>query len=183
MSECEYASTDIPARYLQEKLDGAEAESFEAHYFACERCWSELEIGMAIRPPKPARATSRRRPLRVPLAIAAGLVLVTISALMFIDRPVPDQAPVYRGGAANTISITTGVEGKRRVLRWNTIPNASAYTVILFDSDGTELQRSATRATVFTLERGGRVFARVEAIDSDGETIATSSLQPVDATK
>ena len=43
MSECEYASTDTPARYRQKKLDGAEAESFEAHYFACDACWIELE--------------------------------------------------------------------------------------------------------------------------------------------
>jgi hypothetical protein len=183
MSDCEYAATDIPARYLRETLDPAAAESFETHYFACDRCWSELETGVAVRGSRPVRAPARRRSFRIPLTIAATAILVVISAWVVVDRRTADQPTVFRGGSAPAISISITARGEDRFLLWNKIANATSYTVILFKPDGTELHRVATTNPNISLKRPGRIFVRVEAADANGETIATSSLQPVDATE
>ena len=176
MEECQYIDSDIPERYLKGDLDAAAGESFEEHYFACDRCWTELQIGMAVRDRKmPART------LPVVLSIAATLVIV-VSAVIFVART-PEEPPTYRGTPTSRISISTAVQANGIGVRWNAIASASWYVVTVFAADGTELQRMRTTAPALVVPPDGKRFVRIEAFDSAGEKIATSSLQPLEATK
>jgi anti-sigma factor RsiW len=41
--------SDLDVRYVAGTLAPAEAEAFEEHFFACERCWSLVQQGLALR--------------------------------------------------------------------------------------------------------------------------------------
>ncbi|HSE62558.1 MAG TPA: zf-HC2 domain-containing protein, partial [Thermoanaerobaculia bacterium] len=40
---------DLVSRYIGRKLSPEEAETFEEHYFGCERCWGEVKAGAELR--------------------------------------------------------------------------------------------------------------------------------------
>jgi TolA-binding protein len=88
--------------YLAGTLPADEAEAFEAHYFGCDQCWRELQQGLEIRAAMSSKtdssapvipfvaAPAARRPLWrwVPIAAAAGLVLVAGLTMWFRGRSV-----------------------------------------------------------------------------------------------
>ncbi len=75
---------EIAENYLLGRLDEAEREAFERHYFECARCYSELE---ALRAVKDVLARHPRRPAlpnnRQWLALAAALFLVVSAVVVW----------------------------------------------------------------------------------------------------
>ena len=43
------AESDLVAAYLSWKLSEEERTAFEQHFFACESCWHEVELGTELR--------------------------------------------------------------------------------------------------------------------------------------
>jgi CHAT domain-containing protein len=75
---------DLVSRYVGRKLSPEEAEAFEEHYFACDRCWAEVqqgtEVRAALREEKVSAGAVRVRPRRISpvwgaLAVAAAVAL------------------------------------------------------------------------------------------------------------
>ncbi|MFW6039575.1 MAG: tetratricopeptide repeat protein, partial [Gemmatimonadota bacterium] len=110
----------VVERYLADRMSGAEAEAFEAHYLTCARCQEALRLGAAVRDAftsepaaGPSRAATRRsgrrdvgqRMIRFGVGVAAALAAATAAVLWLgadssdaitrLGRV--DQAPVYLG--------------------------------------------------------------------------------------
>src|SRR5687768_12760419 len=103
---------DLDARYLAGTLSDEEAEAFEEHYFACDRCWSNVQLGRDIRAasdrrtaPAPALEVQHGGPVRtravsrsrwMPVAIAAAMALVAVGLWQRTDGlpPIADSDPL-----------------------------------------------------------------------------------------
>lgn len=75
---------DLVSRYIGRKLSPEEAETFEEHYFGCERCWGEVKAGAEVRASL-APASSIRSRWR-PFAIAAAIAFVAFGAALIVSR-------------------------------------------------------------------------------------------------
>jgi hypothetical protein len=182
MQDCEYAPTDAIPRYLTGKLEPAEAERFEEHSFACDRCWTEVEVATAIRA-RTSRAA--RRSALVPLSLAASVVILSLSAWLFMARrDVRDEQTTTRG-ASVPIHLSISQQDKMTTVRWKAVPNAASYAVSMFDADGTLLRHASSPTPAMTIPgpARGRTFVRVDALDASGHRIGTSSLQPFNASQ
>ena len=83
---------DLVSRYIGRKLSPEEAETFEEHYFGCERCWGEVKAGAEVRAAvQDVRATvpdSRGTVVKGPwrtlalLAVAAAVVIAAAGILV-----------------------------------------------------------------------------------------------------
>jgi CHAT domain-containing protein len=79
---------DLVGRYVAGKLPEEEAEAFEAHYFGCERCWSEVRAATEVRAAmeRPAGAPvvplAERREGRRPSAVFSGRALALAATLL-----------------------------------------------------------------------------------------------------
>ena len=76
---------DLVSRYIGRRLSPDEAETFEEHYFGCERCWAEVKAGAEVKaslaPPSPIARWRWQ-----PLAIAAAIALVAFGAGLIVSR-------------------------------------------------------------------------------------------------
>jgi tetratricopeptide (TPR) repeat protein len=94
---------DIIEKYLTGRLDGAEQEEFEVHYFGCSKCRERLEVsrllqeklweqGEKILPQmkKPSGARIRRRAWAIS---AAAVVLIVAAAALWWQFMGPGRAP------------------------------------------------------------------------------------------
>src|SRR3954468_24403768 len=70
---------DLAERYLLGRLDEAERDAFEQHYFECARCYSQVQALGAVRDALARRPARPGAGWRTWMAIAAALVL-TVSA-------------------------------------------------------------------------------------------------------
>ncbi len=78
---------DIAERYLLGQLDDADRDAFEAHYFECARCYSEVEALRAVRAAlaRPARRSSRATDW--PWLAAAAALVLGVSAILAWQSP------------------------------------------------------------------------------------------------
>ncbi|MGH9456969.1 MAG: hypothetical protein ACRD2J_04940 [Thermoanaerobaculia bacterium] len=169
-TSCEYRDTDVAARYVQGRLAEDEAERFEAHYFACEACWAEVQGGIALRaatsrPAAPARRSFVRRAFP---AAAAVVLVAAMGWLVLQDRVEPP--PAFRGA-----ETTWNLEAQRGdgavAVTWSAVPGAVSYRVRIHAPDGTPLDRmevTGTSARVPVTDFGSyrRVYVTVDAIDA-----------------
>jgi hypothetical protein len=89
--------------YVAETLTADEAEAFEAHYFGCDECWREVQLGVEIRAAVPANsavtegpvtATRPARQLQWRWFAAAASVVLAVAVWRFSGAPaVPGQVP------------------------------------------------------------------------------------------
>lgn len=97
--DCEYVQDhDLVKSYLGGGLSEKEAEAFEAHYFACDRCWEEVNTANQIRasaaPASSQRDTGVRvrypppvaRPQWRALALAAAVAVALLGGGLFYLR-------------------------------------------------------------------------------------------------
>ena len=193
---------DLVALYLAGKLPENETEVFEAHYFACERCWGDVQRAAEIRTafgkpvlvplPKPGRQDRAALPSARRwrwLAAAAALALATLGVWQLTRRAAPPAPePVLRGETAGSLplQIETG-PGQQITFRWPAHPDAQVYVVQVFRSDGVSVWRRETPQTTLFLDpatlparrRGISLLAKVEALDTMRQVVAKSELKPL----
>jgi tetratricopeptide (TPR) repeat protein len=101
----EVADNDVAEAYVAGRLDEAQTEAFEVHYFECDACLERLDACRALRRalsvrPAGGRASAPRRGVWVwsgALAAAAALVAVVVSVR-------PASAPPGSGGASSEVA-------------------------------------------------------------------------------
>ena len=193
---------DLVALYLAGNLPENEAEAFEAHYFACERCWEDVrragEIRAAMGKPVlvPLAALGRRARETAPsaqrwrlLAAAAVVALAALGVWQLTHRAAPPVAePVLRGGTAGSLSLQVEAgPGPRITLHWLAYPDAQVYVAQIFSSDGASVWKRETSQTTLFLDPatlrawqpGIPLLASVEALDAMRQVVAKSELKPV----
>jgi anti-sigma factor RsiW len=175
-SEVERDELDL--KYLRGELSPEQAEAFEAHYFACDRCWELVHAGAEIRAARPARG--RRRVLPWPLLAAAVLVGAVGIGLWRSQRPNP-PADSERAGSPGALLLGVSGDATTLTASWSPLAGAAGYRVRLFAPDGAVLSERETTDTSVSLSRGslpssGPFFWQVQALDRLGGELARSAL-------
>lgn len=190
---------DFVDRYVAGRLSDAEAEAFEAHYFACESCWAEVQTALEVRAALESREGAGTRPqhpgrpgLRW-IGWTAGLAAAAAAAFLFFNVG-SDGGPgdpgasedVFRG-AGTALNVETRAAEGTLVAEWATVPDADIYVARIYTEDGRllyEREVSTPRVEVETavlMEQGSFtvVYWRIEALDSLRQPVARSSLVPI----
>ncbi len=191
---------DVLERYVTDRLDAEDSERFEAHYFACDRCWGEvqaaLEVSAALSPGEQHNAPRAERqevPHRArarawwrwgpPLAAAAVLVVV-VGVLRMGEREPQTDAPAITRGVAASLSLTIVRSDDSIRVTWLAVEGAVRHRVRAFTNDGLVLFAEEPVATSFVTAASfadtlDQVFLQVEALDRVGAVLATSPLEQV----
>lgn len=207
MSEnnCPYGDESlVVADYLAGRLSAAQAEAFEAHSFACERCFGELRRATELRAAVQDRLstdahdhlpTARTRSVSwPPLAVAASFVLaigVWYAIPVINDAEVPLE-PVYRDGEDNTASgkgLRLLVEHSDNIvsLKWPEVQGADQYQVRVFTESGDPVFEQQTRATSIEISAASwedtnvpdKFYGQVIALDELRQVIVQSGFEPI----
>lgn len=198
---CEYAGReDAETRYLAGRLSPAEAEAFEAHYFACDECWRRVQRAIELRKafaaetkpqaahPAEDAATPRRagrRPSSVVWPIAAGVAFAAL--LLGVWRMTLDDGAVRRDvmrGPGESLPVSASTAADALTASWPAIAEADVYRVRLFTADGTLLAEREIREQAFTIRRGQlpqvqpgqMLYWSIEALDELRRPLARSPL-------
>lgn len=182
---------DIEARYLSGRLSEEEAEAFEAHYFACDRCFSLVQRGVDLRAaaalPVGTRAHRRARwwpslAAAAVLIVAAGLWRVRPGHVPSTAFPNVAESGVLRG-ASSMLGIHASASTSAVLVTWASREGASTYRVRLLGDDGSLLSERELTDTSARLalplhegERPGSVYVEVQALGPLRDVIAASSI-------
>ncbi|MDQ6893902.1 MAG: hypothetical protein M3167_14615 [Acidobacteriota bacterium] len=184
---CPYAgSADVVGRYLAGTLP--DSEVFEEHWFACDRCWSEVRRGMEVREVLSDRggrldaASSHSTWWKPLVGVAAALVLA--AGLWLASRPKTPEASAFRGSGSPAISLEVRRTASGLTLRWPAQQDADAYRVELFAPDGVLLSHQESRDLQASIDGSSLpatwqkqdFFARVQALDRLRQIVADSKL-------
>jgi hypothetical protein len=185
---------DLDARYAARELSDAEAESFEAHYFACERCWSMVQRAVeiravAVRTPaaRVGGTTSSTGPWRsVALAAAAAIVLVVGTWRIEAWRR-PDPAVLAMRSAEDSLHLLTQTRGSTLLASWARSAGASSYRARLYSTSGRVLHQrevtdttiAVTRASLPDVAPGAALYWEIEALDRTRRVVMRSGLRQV----
>lgn len=104
------------------------------------------------------------------LVTAAAAVVLVWAVMPNRDGTIDPETPQVRGGADDG---SWGAQVESRTLRWNAVPEASGYRVLVFGPDMTPLVETPLRPTPTAgvpESIRGPVFWQVEATLSSGET-------------
>ena len=183
---------DLVALYLGGRLPEAEAETFELHYFGCERCWGEVRGTAEIRAahglpvlaaPSEARR-DRERDIWTLLAAAAAVAVMVLGLRQLAERTeVSQPGSVFRSSREEPLSLTVRPSAPGQfVLQWNARPEAQVYVVQIFGPDGATVWERETSETSVTLEAGAlppikpgiSFVGTVEALDMTRQSVARS---------
>jgi hypothetical protein len=172
---------ELDLKYLRGRLSPEHAEAFEAHYFACDRCWALVHGGFEVRATRPARPRwlSRSWPM---LAAAVLVGAVGIGFWRLQQRPGAVLPDAERAGPSGAVRVEAGAEGSSLTARWSSIAGAAGYRVRLFTKDGAvaverelvDTSLSLTRDSVKTA--AGPLYWQVQALDRLGGELARSPL-------
>jgi Putative zinc-finger len=185
----------LDTRYLNGELPEDLAEAFEAHFFACERCWSLVHGGLAAAAAIPDAApasrgadlTSRpalRRRRLVPWATAAGIAAILLVYAGGVGRQRNAAVrDVVRGGHGG-FSAAVSRSADSATVQWSAQPGAAHYRITVFSAAGNAQVRTTTSRTrwgialdsVRRLAGAGRLWLQVDALDSLDQLIATTPL-------
>ncbi len=109
---------ELERRYVASLLTDDEADAFEAHYFACERCWAALQRAVELR---------------------AALDAEQVGRLAFVaDSSGP--APLTR----DAVVTSAAAPGRRRVARWWPVALGAAAALVIVASWPTIANHVAT---------------------------------------
>jgi len=184
--------------YLARRLSEAQAEEFEAHYFACDACFEQVELAASLygalrdtAQPQPATRFSPARPrprVWAWYAAAAAIACVTLSGVWLLRTPgnAAGESPVMRGDR-DGFEVTATRSGSDLVLEWPAVPGAEHYDVRISSVEGETLweQRTAGMRSSVALDElppGGdarELYARVEALDGLLQPLARSKVVAV----
>ena len=175
--------------YLVGRLSEAEANAFEEHYLGCDRCWELIKGGAGVRAAlHGGRATLASRPRRWwrPLAIAAGLGLVTFGTWRVVTPRNAAPPDVIRG-AGDSLAVQHSFSTGAWHTAWPADAAVAWYRVRLFAADGrllftrevtdTSLNISVTSLSV--ADRGAPLYLDVEGFDLMRRPVTRSPLLPL----
>ena len=173
---------DVARRYVARAMQAAEADSFEAHYFECDRCFDAVEQALELRASL-APTTERRRQSGWrrwgPLAAAASIGFVAIG-LWVTTGPGPDPIPTLRG-ERQALAVTVEAAPGSLTVSWPAVAGAETYAVELFTADGVlvherETAERSLRLSLEPHEAARELLIRVRALDPLREIKADSGL-------
>jgi len=203
------ADTDeghLEARYAAGALPDDEAEAFEAHFFACDRCWMLVQRAIEVRAVESraakgsvasAQTTAGIRPLGAPrrrdfgaarwLALAAGITLLAVGTWRVDAWRQPAPQTVAMRGPTDSLHVVTQTRGTTLIATWVRATEASSYRVRLYSASGTVLhQREVTDTTVSLAAAslpqtapGAAMFWEIQAMNRMRQVIARSGLREV----
>lgn len=196
---------DLAERYVANLLSDDEVSAFEAHYFACDRCWERVRTatevhaafadeaahragsGDIIAPPGDVRRSPRssRRLRWPPLAAAAVLGAVGLGLWGVIGRDSgPAEDPGAFRGDDDHIPLRIEAPPGSLTVAWPAIEDADSYRIRLFAADGSVvLERTVADTAVAVLEgavdeMAGPLYWNVEAFDVLRRRVAASRPMP-----
>lgn len=167
-------AADLEAAYLQQRLDDERQAAYEAHYFACERCWSRLRRATEVRAAFASRARARRVHWAV-WALPAAAVLTVLVLQPPRESESPTPVPALRG-TAELLAARATLTGDSVRVTWPAHPGADAYRVRGFGADGALRWSRETRDTALAAARAGAAVVDVAALDPLRAVIAQSAL-------
>jgi len=194
------AENDLIARYVAGRLEGDEAEAFEAHYFACRRCWEDLQRALEVRAAfapddsaetapratgsaSPTRAFPRKRWARWGIPIAAAAAILAVVIWRGGSGPVPEGPGSALRGEAPALDLRGDVRADTVIAAWSSVPNADLYRLSLHTADGALLLQRETADTSIRVLRDSipseAGYWSVEALDALRKVVARSRLVPL----
>jgi hypothetical protein len=179
----------LAADYLAGRLPEGRAEEFEAHYFACDACFEQVELAASLHAAfqRRPRAAARRATRTWALA-AAAMLAVAVAGVWLVRFPggAPVEDRVLRGdGASFAVKATLGEA--ELVLEWPAVDGAHQYEARVFDAEGGMLWERRTdvprvvvpRSELPAVAGAGELFASVDALDALLQPVARSSIARV----
>ena len=189
-------------RYLRGALGNDAAAAVEAHYFECDRCFEEIELGLEVR----AAVAEQRGKARVPgplglepvgaprwrpLLALAAVLLVAVGLVWLVPQRLqsPDHEVVRGtdGGTVWTIDVALD-RGDVRV-EWSDVPGASSYLARALDVDGSVVVEVEVAQGPAVLEAlldqpaaAMGLTVEVEALDGLRQTVARSQQERIEGT-
>lgn len=170
---------DFETRYAAGQLAENEAEAFEEHYFACDRCWvlvqRAVEIraaegtegksavvstslerkvahGGATRSPVVPRTAAWRNPRASRwLALAAAATIIVVGTWRIDAWRRPGSETVAMRGPTDSLHIVTETRGTTLIASWARATEATSYRVRLYAASGAVLHRREVTDTSITL--------------------------------
>jgi Putative zinc-finger len=168
----------LAARYVSGRLDEAEAEAFEAHYFACERCLGLVQQANEIRAGLSASGGRglRSRPW-LPLAAAAALLLA-LAGWWLTGRRDDAGGHAFRAASGPGLDVRVSAAAGHLDVTWAAVAAARRYRVRLVDADGillVERELDAPPASIGATRLPATLaYVTVEALGPDREVLAAS---------
>jgi hypothetical protein len=168
-------------RYALGTLTEQEAETVEAHYFACDRCWHELERIVEVRAAfdgaTGARTSGKHRRGLQGLAMAAVLAIAAAGLWLWMPRPGEGEVETLRG-ADGSLDLSVTSSGERWTAEWPDVPGAASYVLEVMTADGQSLLSietiEASADVALPSGTGGVTYWKVQALDSMRQTIERS---------
>lgn len=180
---------DLEAAYVGGRLTEADALRFEAHVFACDRCWRKLQVALAVTALAAAPATpARPRGTWLPwsLASAAAVATVVLGTWWLAARRSDRDSPAAMRGVRDSIGVQAAVTGRGVAIRFSGFAGADRYRVRLFTPDGSVVAERETPDTVLEFSllaqspaSFGTLVAEVTALDVLRQPMASSGLVPL----
>jgi hypothetical protein len=174
---------DLDTRYLAGRLSPEEAAGFEAHYFACDRCWGLVHQGQTIRAALAGPSRGQRRRWAGWTALAAASVALAVGVWRETRDP---SRPLPAGevrGEANRLVPTARADSFALRLTWPRHAGAASYRVRLYGADGAMLLERQVNDTGLSVPRdslqapaGAPVYWQVFALDELSREVARSGL-------
>jgi len=177
---------ELDRRYVAGRLSDEAAAAFEAHYFACDRCWALVKGGADVRAALAGNGIARAvrpRTWLTPLALAAGLTLVMIGTWRLTGSTGPATSDAIRG-AGDSIAVQSVISGGRWQAQWSSVPESVYYRVRIFSGDGRLLLTRETNDTAVSLTtdslsalgRGAALYLEVQRLDMLRRPVGRSPL-------
>ena len=187
---------ELEARYAAGLLAHDEAEAFEEHYFACDRCWTMVQRTVEIRavegraaPAPIARSAPVRRNARAPrwLALAAAAAIIIAGTWRIDAWRRPGAETIAMRGPVDSLHVVTQTRGMTLIASWARAAEASSYRVRLYSESGTVLHHREVTDTTITLAAaslpriapGTILYWEVQAITRTRQVVARSGLRAV----
>lgn len=143
---------------LQALIDGVGGETDRLrrldHVMSCAECHREFALLQSI---ASADDTSRPAPSRVPMALAASIVLlIAAGAAWQFTRP---TTPVFRSGPSETVRTLSpvGSVASADTLRWTSAGTDARYEVEILDGNGAVVFSGTTNDTLLALPDPGQL--------------------------
>jgi hypothetical protein len=184
---------DLDTRYLAGRLDEAEAEAFEAHYFGCDRCWGLVRQGQAVKAalappvvsaPRALPATRRSTPW---LALAASLAVLAGGLQLWRvigGRQRPEDTV---RGPSDSLQLVVEFRGDTLLASWSRLPGATTYRTRFYSEDGVVLLERESAETSLVLPPGAQgrlvretsLLMQVQALDDLRQLRGRSGQRPI----